>query len=292
MQDVQLRPDATRAVLKTCHPWVYAAPSVAPSQGLWWHEIHTAHLGWGIADDGDIALRVLPEEPQPIGDFLRHRLQKADLFVFVSSHPYDLLPRLQWGGGRTAWGGGRPLWWGRCLGLYSAGWECHLSALVRDRTLGVVLGQPCVSALWSQGVDGKSWRGNAVGWSSLTPRSLWLLKSMDVRFLVRPAKGQRQACFLDQREHRRTIVGLSAGRRVFNLFGYNGGFSLYAAMGGASRVETVDVSAAATGGCSRKFSPQWTGSATNMLFTAPTFFKWEAPGKAGLSDLRPAESHP
>jgi 23S rRNA (cytosine1962-C5)-methyltransferase len=68
---------------------------------------------------------------------------------------------------------------------------------------------------------------------------------------------------------------------VFNLFGYNGGFSLYAALGGASRVETVDVSAAALEDAKENFrlnglDPQ------HHAFHAVDVFRWDAPGKAGL----------
>jgi 23S rRNA (cytosine1962-C5)-methyltransferase len=41
------------------------------------------------------------------------------------------------------------------------------------------------------------------------------------------------------------VEGLSSGRRVVNLFGYTGGFSLYAVRGGATHVTTVDIAEAA-----------------------------------------------
>ncbi len=52
--------------------------------------------------------------------------------------------------------------------------------------------------------------------------------------------GQKGGLFLDQRENRAEIERRSRGRRVLNLFGYTGGFSLYAARGGAERTDTVD----------------------------------------------------
>jgi len=48
--------------------------------------------------------------------------------------------------------------------------------------------------------------------------------------------------FLDHRLTRQQVRGLSAGKKVLNLFAYTGSFSVYAAAGGASEVVTVDLS--------------------------------------------------
>jgi len=66
-----------------------------------------------------------------------------------------------------------------------------------------------------------------------------------VPFVVDLAKGQKTGAFLDQRDNRRLVGELARGRRVLNLFSYAGGFSLHAALGGATRVVSVDVAAAA-----------------------------------------------
>ena len=59
-------------------------------------------------------------------------------------------------------------------------------------------------------------------------------------FVVDLAHGQKGGLFLDQRENRAEVGKRARGRRVLNLFGYTGGFSLYAAAGGATRTDTVD----------------------------------------------------
>ena len=66
-----------------------------------------------------------------------------------------------------------------------------------------------------------------------------------LRFEVEPATGQKTGFFLDQRENRVLARSLAAGRRVLNLFSYTGAFGVYAAAGGASSVENVDISAPA-----------------------------------------------
>jgi 23S rRNA (cytosine1962-C5)-methyltransferase len=58
-------------------------------------------------------------------------------------------------------------------------------------------------------------------------------------------RGQKTGFFLDQRAHRLQLGALSNGARVLNAFGYTGGFSVHAGLGGASQVATLDISAAA-----------------------------------------------
>jgi 23S rRNA (cytosine1962-C5)-methyltransferase len=74
-----------------------------------------------------------------------------------------------------------------------------------------------------------------------------------LRFGVDLARGQKGGLFLDQRENRALVRTLAAGRRVLNLFGYTGGFSIYAATGGATATTTVDVAAPAIAAARRNF---------------------------------------
>ncbi len=64
-------------------------------------------------------------------------------------------------------------------------------------------------------------------------------------FIVDLARGQKTGAFLDQRDNRRRVGALAEGRRVLNLFSYAGGFSLHAALGGATHVTSVDIASAA-----------------------------------------------
>jgi len=74
-----------------------------------------------------------------------------------------------------------------------------------------------------------------------TPASIDVLEhGMPMR--VDLARGQKTGAFLDQRENRRRVFALARGRRVLNLFAYAGGFSVSAALGGAARTTSVDVS--------------------------------------------------
>jgi len=66
-----------------------------------------------------------------------------------------------------------------------------------------------------------------------------------IKFVADLMQGQKTGFFLDQRETRQRIRELSKGRRVLNLFAYSGASSVYAALGGATEITTVDTSASA-----------------------------------------------
>jgi 23S rRNA (cytosine1962-C5)-methyltransferase len=63
-----------------------------------------------------------------------------------------------------------------------------------------------------------------------------------LKFFADVLNGQKTGFFLDQRDARARVGALSKGKRVLNLFGYTGAFSVHAAKGGANFVATVDVS--------------------------------------------------
>jgi 23S rRNA (cytosine1962-C5)-methyltransferase len=73
------------------------------------------------------------------------------------------------------------------------------------------------------------------------PEVIQVISENGVRFKVDIEKGQKTGFFLDQRDNRQYIRSVSAGKSVLNLFSYSGGFSVYAGLGGASRVASVDV---------------------------------------------------
>jgi 23S rRNA (cytosine1962-C5)-methyltransferase len=66
-------------------------------------------------------------------------------------------------------------------------------------------------------------------------------------------RGQKTGFFLDQRENRRRIEGLARGRTLLNAFSFSGGFSVYAARGGATTVTDLDISPHALAAAERNF---------------------------------------
>jgi 23S rRNA (cytosine1962-C5)-methyltransferase len=71
------------------------------------------------------------------------------------------------------------------------------------------------------------------------------IREHGARFAVDVVHGQKTGFFLDQRENRLALRPYARGLLVANLFGYTGGFSVAAALGGAKRVVTVDSAAPA-----------------------------------------------
>lgn len=77
-------------------------------------------------------------------------------------------------------------------------------------------------------------------WGS-TPDEV-IIRENGMDFLVDIKKGQKTGFFLDQRENRELIKSISRDKRVLNLFCYTGGFTVAAALGGASEIISVDSS--------------------------------------------------
>ncbi len=66
-------------------------------------------------------------------------------------------------------------------------------------------------------------------------------------------RGQKTGFFLDQRDNRAEAGKLAADCRVLNVFSFSGGFSLYAARGGAKSVCSIDADPHAMEACERHF---------------------------------------
>jgi 23S rRNA (cytosine1962-C5)-methyltransferase len=68
------------------------------------------------------------------------------------------------------------------------------------------------------------------------------IKEDGLKFLVNFTSAQKTGFFLDQREMRSLAGRLAKGKKVLNCFAYTGGFSVYAASGGAKQVDSVEIS--------------------------------------------------
>jgi 23S rRNA (cytosine1962-C5)-methyltransferase len=75
-----------------------------------------------------------------------------------------------------------------------------------------------------------------------------------LRFEADVLRGQKTGFFLDQRENRKIVETFAKGKRVLNAFSFSGGFSLYAARGGATSVSSLDISAHALESARRNFA--------------------------------------
>jgi 23S rRNA (cytosine1962-C5)-methyltransferase len=104
-----------------------------------------------------------------------------------------------------------------------------------------------------------------------------------VPFVVDLVRGQKTGAFLDQRENRRRVGQLARGRSVCNLFSYAGGFSLHAALGGATRVTSVDVASGAHATAQESFALAKVDARAHEFVTADVFEFLARARREGLS---------
>lgn len=199
-------------------------------------------VGFGLADRGDVVVRVLGRTPDTLERVLSRRIAEAD-----AARPGLLPPETEAWRAVNGEGDGLP---GvvvdrygpvAVLRLYAACWEPHLPLLVQHVAAlpGV---RTVLRRLGVRRVDGREGVDRLHGPEVAEPL---VVRECGLRFLVRPSEGQKTGLFLDQREHRRWIRERAAGRTVLDLFSYAGCFSVYAAAGGARRVCAVDAAAPA-----------------------------------------------
>ncbi|NOY12626.1 MAG: class I SAM-dependent rRNA methyltransferase, partial [Deltaproteobacteria bacterium] len=129
--------------------------------------------------------------------------------------------------------------------LYSAAWDCHLSALTtalqrvyQPRGIYRKL-RPQETRRLEAKHKNKQYSTVIFGESApvpLTVRENGLAYRVDLR------EGLNTGLFPDQRRNRRELMSRAAGKRVLNLFAFTGAFSVAAAAAGAKQVTSVDVS--------------------------------------------------
>jgi 23S rRNA (cytosine1962-C5)-methyltransferase len=234
-QRVKLRKELARSIRRG-HPWVYR-DALSPADGIADGALvevlgkDERRLATGFWDTrSSIAVRVLSLEPvADVAALVRGRLEAA-LGMRLSKLERALTNTFRWVHGEAD---GLP---GVHVDLYDD-----------------------VAALRFDGAGARAFYGELYAWLQETPGASVRavvdretrsgssgLSAIDVRengisFRVDLAHAQKGGLFLDQRDNRAEVRRRSAGRRVLNLFGYTGGFSLYAATGGARRTDTVDL---------------------------------------------------
>lgn len=92
------------------------------------------------------------------------------------------------------------------------------------------------------------------GFVGATGPEVVVFEENGLRFESAVLHGQKTGFFLDQRDNRARVEALAAGREVLNVFSFSGGFSVYAARGGAAAVTDLDISAHALESAERNFA--------------------------------------
>ncbi len=97
------------------------------------------------------------------------------------------------------------------------------------------------------------WRDGQMLFGS-PPNAAVIFSENGIRFEADVLRGQKTGFFLDQRENRAEVEKLAGGKKVMNAFSFSGGFSVYAARGGATSVTDLDISAHALESAKRNFA--------------------------------------
>lgn len=100
-------------------------------------------------------------------------------------------------------------------------------------------------------------------------------------FEVDVVHGQKTGFFLDQRDNRKRVEAMSAKKRVLNVFSYTGGFSLYAARGGALEVTSLDASRPALEAATRNFALNSQIATPHQTLCGDAFAQMSALARAG-----------
>jgi 23S rRNA (cytosine1962-C5)-methyltransferase len=129
--------------------------------------------------------------------------------------------------------------------LYTAAWLPHLSTLVA--LMEDQLSPHEIVLRISRDMSGRDLFGlhDGVALVGVAPTGPIMFRENRLAFEADVIRGQKTGHFLDQRDNRSRVRALAKEARVLDVFSCTGGFSVYAAAGGASSVHSVDISGAA-----------------------------------------------
>lgn len=234
-------------VIREGHPWVYRDAlerfDAPPGATLQIHDRRGRFLATGLAEAGPIGARIFSLQRELIGPRLyRSRLSRAiesrALFIKDDTTAYRLLH-----------GEGD-----RLPGFVVDRYADHLvlrpdgaAASARAEELGEILSD-AAGELGVKTILLREGRGERLRVRPLygeAPTGPVLVEEHGMKLWANLLRGQKTGLFLDHRESRRRVRAISRNLRVLNLYSYNGGFSVAAALGGAQRITSVDIAAEA-----------------------------------------------
>ncbi|NJR52856.1 MAG: class I SAM-dependent rRNA methyltransferase [Leptolyngbyaceae cyanobacterium CSU_1_3] len=240
--EIQL-PANLRERLAQGHPWVYrnhVPAGIRLETGDWVRVYCGSWSAYAIWDDeGPIALRIYSERQLPDPEWLLERVRDA----------WQLRAPLR-AAGCTAYrwlfgeGDGLP---GLTVDRYGEYAIAQAYSAATKTLLPYLADALCECDQSLRGVVRRTSDENQETTRQIevlagqAPPKQVVIEEYGLRFGVDLALGQKTGLFLDQRENRRVVEGLSAEREVLNCFAYTGGFSLYALRGGATAVTSVDI---------------------------------------------------
>ncbi len=238
--------------IKRLHPWIFSGAikqiQGSPKEGdlVQVFDNHSDFLAWGHYQPSSIAVRILTFENQiPDRQFFRQRIINAIEYrrrVGFFDNPETNVFRLIHGEGDGLSGlvvdyyNGTAVFQAHSVGMY-------LQKDMIAEILLELLGNQ-IKSIYDKSSQTLPFKAD------ITPVDGYLFGKQSANEVVEHGRkfevdwenGQKTGFFIDQRENRLLLANYSAGKRVCNIFGYTGGFSIYALSAGAELVHTVDVS--------------------------------------------------
>jgi 23S rRNA (cytosine1962-C5)-methyltransferase len=263
------------------HPWIFSGAIRAidgnPSDGDWVRVVdhNQKLLGFGHFQKGSITVRILSfEKFLPDESFWRKKITNA-----AHQRHHVNLPNEGTSAYRLIHGEGDGLS-GLIVDMYDgvAVIQAHSIGMHRDR---LAISQAIREAL-GDGIKAVFYKSHNTLPGNLREEAKseylfgmsavpHIIEEYGNKFYVDWEGGQKTGFFIDQRENRRRLAELSAGRYVLNTFCYTGGFSIYALQGGASRVHSVDSSEKAVDLTKRNIELNGYDPYTHYCYAADTF---------------------
>jgi 23S rRNA (cytosine1962-C5)-methyltransferase len=250
---IVLKPGKEQSV-RRLHPWVFSGAIKkiygTPDEGdlVDVFDSQDEFLALGHYAPSSIAVRILTfKQEEPDINFFRERIRSAIQYrrsLGIIDNEHTNVFRLIHGEGD-----GLP---GLIVDFYNG------VAVIQAHTLGFYRIRKEIAGLLAElmkdklvAVYDKS-EGTLPFKASANPVNAFLLGSSDpvivtengYKFRIDWTTGQKTGFFIDQRENRSLLSNYTQGKTVLNMFGYTGGFSVYA-MKNASEVHTVDSSSTA-----------------------------------------------
>lgn len=238
--------------LRRFHPWVFSGAikkiygAAREGELVDVYDNKDEFLATGHYQEGSIAIRVLSFEALEIGpDFWQNRIAKAWQLrqkLGLVNNPQTNVFRWV-----NAEGDGMP---GLIVDYYAGVAVVQMHSIGMYRVLEAIIGAlKKVAGEHLHTIYNKS-DSTLPDKPGITDRSGFLMGDLEkgevlengYRFFVNWVQGQKTGFFIDQRENRKLVGAWAKGRKVLNMFGYTGGFSVYGLGGDAALVHSVDSS--------------------------------------------------
>jgi 23S rRNA (cytosine1962-C5)-methyltransferase len=254
----------TRIILKSgkdqsvrrYHPWIFSGAikkikGEEPAEGdvVEIYDNKDNFLALGHYQIGSIAVRIFAfEQVEPDINYWRQRIKEAYNYrkrLNLTNSPDSNVYRLLFAEGEGMPGiiadyyNGVIVMQMHSIGMYKM--KNEIASVFKDiygDELEAVYDKSAATIPFKSGTEGKDE-------FLLGDKKSTIVKEYGNQFEVDWINGQKTGFFIDQRENRKLVQHYSAKRNVLNVFGYTGGFSVYALSGGAELVHSVDSSAKA-----------------------------------------------